>query len=320
MDGEFTEGYKGNDKSAIDAETRLKRGHKDKERHKKRLDDYYRLVMPWRTQIDGEEFTDDYVDDIFDNTAIDANADFASDMLATFTPFYTDWIDPVPSIELNDADKEVVKPQIQSYNKGIFGEIRRSNFHSEALECYEDLSGGTMAMLIQDVDIAQPIYCESIPVTNIIIARGPFKNIDTLAYDTKLFADRIPVLWPSAENNKELMKEISDAGGKEISVRHTIWRDYSNKATEAYKYVVYTKNHMIEEGTYEGEGSCPLIIGRWKTDNTTAWGIGAGYLQLPNIKTANLLKELILKNLDYAVDPATAYDDDGTINMGNNRA
>lgn len=306
--------FSSDDPDVTAAETRLKRATKDKAAHKRRMDDYNRLVMPWRHQ-EGNEWSDQYVDEVFDNTAPDAVQDFASDMLFTFTPQHAKWIDPVPSTNLVLADAESIKPQIAAYNETIFSEIRRSNFHSEALESYMDLTHGTMAMVVQDNDMSAPIHCESIPVSDILIARGPFKTIDVKAYDMVVYADQIPVIWPEAQKNEELMREIRQAPSSERCVRQAIWRDYSDRRDEVHRYVSYVGKHKIAAGQYRGDGSCPMIVARWMTDNTTALGIGPGYLQLPNIKTANLLKELILKNLDYAVDPATTYDDDGVINM-----
>ena len=296
------------------AEQRLKRAQADKDNHKSRLDDYYRLAMPWRHK-EGNGWSDQYVDEVFDNTAPDALQDFASDMLFTFTPQHAHWMDPVPSNTLGLADAEVVRPQIAQYNEVIFSEIRRSNFYSEAIESYMDLSHGTMAMVIQDVDISAPIHCESIAVSEVLIARGPYKTLDTKAYDLPVYADQIPEMWPEARNNPDLMREIKAGPGVEMCVRQTMWRDYSVRGDEVYRYAAYVGKHKLASGEYKGDGSCPMIVGRWMTDNSTAWGIGPGYLQLPNIKTANLLKELILKNLDYAVDPASTYDDDGVINM-----
>lgn len=297
-----------------EAEKRLVRAHRDKDLHKKRIDDYYRLVMPWRHQMNSD-WSGSYVDEIFDNTALDAAQDFASDMLATFTPQHSNWIDPVPAKTLAPADAEAIKPQIAGFTESVFSEIRRTNFYSEAMECYLDLPTGTMAMFIQDIDPAQPIHCESAPITDILIARGPHKTIDVKAFDLKVFHDQIPYMWPTARENKDLMDEIGKDASKEVIVRQTMWRDYSDAGNEVHKYAAYMGKHLIASGEYRGEGSCPMIVARWLTDNVTCWGIGPGYLQLPNIKTANLLKELILKNLDYAVDPASTYDDDGTINM-----
>lgn len=299
------------------AEARLKRAREDKDKHRKRLDDYYQYAMPWRHKI-GQTYNDQDVDNIFDSTAMDSVADFASDMLATFTPDYFEWIEPVPSIEVNQADRAIIQPQIEDYNSAIFSEIRRSNFKAEALECYQDLSHGTMSMIVQDTHISKPFYCESIPANDLLIARGPFKDIGVKAYELCYTADQIPALWPKAKENSELMRIIKDSPSKDLKVTQICWRDYSDIGTERWKFSAYAeKKFLLESADYTGQGSCPIIAARWMTDNTTCWGIGPGYLKLPDIKTANILVELLLEKLEESVDPMWSYEDDGTMNLEN---
>jgi hypothetical protein len=295
-------------------EERLRRAQNDKDRHKGRLDDYYKYVMPWRHQEDNK-FTDSYIDDIFDNTGIDACTDFAAEMLAVFTPSHFDWIDPVPTKEFNAVDSSIIMPQIEEYNDIVFSEIRRSNFAAEALEAYADLTHGTMAIMIVDPDASRPVHCEAIPANELLIARGPYKTVDLRAFDCPVFADQIPVLWPKSIENQKVKDLVAQSPASEVEVRQVMWRDYSDRGNEKWNFVAYFRDILLHKETYIGEGSCPLIVARWLTDSTTAIGLGPGAFQLPNIKTANLLGELILKNADYAVDPATAYDDDGTMNL-----
>ena len=86
-----------------EVDTRLQRAERDKEKHKPRLDDYYRLAMPWR-HLTGQERTEVHIDEIFDNTAVDCTVDFASEMRATFTPENFDWIDAIPSRQLGKIE------------------------------------------------------------------------------------------------------------------------------------------------------------------------------------------------------------------------
>ncbi|TXH13837.1 MAG: hypothetical protein E6R03_10560 [Hyphomicrobiaceae bacterium] len=297
-----------------EVETRLQRANKDRDHHKKRLDDYYRLAMPWR-HLSGQEYSESNIDEIFDNTAVDSTVDFASEMRATFTPENFEWMEAVPASTLGPVEAEEVKPQAREYNGSIFYEIRRSNFQAESLECYQDLSHGTMALMIVDRDPSRPIHCEAIPANEIRIARGINKEVDLRAIDSLIYADQVISLFPKAQENQTLIDELKNNPSSEIKITQAVWRDYSDLGNEKWKYVAYYGKYILDKDVYVGAGSCPFIVARWMTDSSTSWGIGPGYLQLPNIKTANLLKELILKNADYAVDPATAYDDDGIMNL-----
>jgi hypothetical protein len=63
-----------------------------------------------------------------------------------------------------------------------------------------------------------------------------------------------------------------------------------------------------------GRGSCPILVTRWRTFSTSAWGVGPGLKCLPDAMTLNQERKLILKNLGKIVDPPIAYDDDGVLN------
>ncbi len=306
------------DQNVKEAEKRLEPARKDKDKHRSRLDDYYQYALPWRHQID-QEYTDDDVDNIFDSTAMDAVADFAADMLATFTPIEFEWIEPVPSkVELTKKDRQVLQPQIEAFNEAVFAEIRRSNFSAEALECYQDLTHGTMAINITDIHISKPVFCESISANDLLIYRGPFKDIGVRGYDMMYAADQIPALWPKAKEDRDLMKIVNDSPAKMLKVTQVAWRDYSDIGTEKWFFRAYAdKKFLLEDAKFTGQGSCPITVARWMTDNTTTWGIGPGYLKLPDIKTANTLVELLLEKLEEAVDPMWSFEDDGVMNLEN---
>lgn len=296
---------------------RLKPAEKDKDRHRSRLNDFYQYAMPWRHQIDNT-YDEKILDTIFDSTAMDSVSDFAADMLATLTPQHYEWIVPEPSMYLSAKDRQLIQPQIDGLNFAIFSEIRRSNYFSEALECYQDLSHGTMAMVIQDVDISKPVHCEAIPANDLLISRGPYKSIDVRGFEMRIQASHIPEMWPDALKDVELAKIIEDSPAKEIKIIQCAYRDYSNRGTEVWQYrALADKKFLLEKNEYTGQGSCPIQVARWMTDATTCWGIGPGYLKLPDIKTSNLLVEMILERLEDAVDPIYTYEDDGVMNIEN---
>ena len=300
-----------------ETEKRLKPARRDKDRHKTRLDDFYRYAMPWRHQI-GQSYDQGIVDEIFDSTAMDSVSDFAADMLATLTPQHFEWILPEPAIALSQKDKQLIQPQIEGFNEIVFSEIRRSNFFAEALECYQDLSHGTMAMIIQDTDISKPFHCEAIPANDLLISRGVKKTVGVRGFEMTVTADMIPAMWPGAEKNDDLMKIVRENPAKDMNIMQCAYADYGDRGTERWKFCAYAeKKFLLDDDLFAGQGSCPIIVARWMTDSTTCWGIGPGYLKLPDIKTANLLVELILEKLEEAVDPAYTYEDDGVMNLEN---
>lgn len=301
-----------------EARKRLEPAEKDKDKHRTRLNDFYQYAMPWRHQIDNT-YDDTIIDTVFDSTAMDSVSDFAADMLATLTPQHYEWIVPEPAVNLTARDRQMIQPMIDNFNNTVFNEIRRSNFFAEALECYQDLSHGTMAMIIQDADISKPVHCEAIPANDLLIARGPYKTLGVRGFKMVCAADHLPEMWgQDILKDQELKKIVDKNPTKEMTVKQVAYRDYTNKGTESWKFCAFADDKfLLQDVKYEGAGSCPVLAARWMTDSTTSWGIGPGYLKLPDIKTCNLLVELLLEKLEDAVDPSYTYEDDGVMNLEN---
>ncbi|GEM_PF-944333 len=301
-----------NDALLKDFQERFGRAQRDKNKVRPRHDDIYRLVMPHRHKQDGTS-PQDSIDEIFDSTAIDATADFASDILNAFTPPFTDeWVKLAPSetMQMDPADERLMTEQIAAYKRVLWQAIGESNLAKAARECYRDLAVGTAAMLIQDVHPSLPIECTCVPVSDLYLDRGPGGCIDGRFRKFRVRASLVPVMWsgavlpPSLQNN--------DA---EIDVTEGMWRDWSDRGTERWRFVLVTGGDILLTDDYKGEGSCPMIVCPWDIDGSTAWGFGPLYNALPDIKTVNKLVELVLRNADKAVDPPVTYDDDGVIDV-----
>jgi hypothetical protein len=74
------------------------------------------------------------------------------------------------------------------------------------------------------------------------------------------------------------------------------------------------ENNIVAHGTFETN---PYLIFRWAVASGELYGMGPVIRALPDIKTANKVVELVLKNATIAVSGIWQADDDGVINLGN---
>lgn len=280
--------------------------------------DVYRYCMPWRKRpMEWKQQHDQ--DDLFDSTAIEALNDFSADMQSTFTPIEDDWLDIEPAESLQGFTVAQLAPKLKEYQTAIFSEVRRSNFHEATQEAYPDLAAGTCAMVIQDYDINAPFQCQAIPITDLLITRGVYGGVD---FRARVIANMrltdIKVTYPRATLSADLETKIKNATpGMTVICHECVWRIWDPDKIERWQYVLLIDNVECETDVFEGPGSNPIIVTRWRTDSTTAWGVGPLYTVLPTIKTLDQLNYLIMKHLSFAVDPAGFYDDDGVINLEN---
>lgn len=290
----------------------------DKDLHLPWIRDLYRFTMPWRRRPGEQQQTNDQ-DELFDQTAQEALADFAGDMQDNLTPIDDDWIALEPAPGMSAADAAQLAPLLQGVQTAVFSEIRRSNLYEATLEAYPDLAIGTASLCIQDLGVlTEPIHCLAVPLTDLLLTRGVYGGVDFRAREIPAMKRRdLAVNYPHAMTEDLLRSAEADPAGT-VCVKECWWRlwDKPNYG-ERWQYVLLIDSQYAAAAEYEGDGSCSLIAARWKTDSTTAWGIGSLYTALPGIKTLDELSYLVLKQLSFAVDPARTYDNDGTINPEN---
>ncbi len=284
----------------------------DRNRHINRIQDCYKYGMPWRHKANQNQPTDQ-LDEIFDEELMTVLEDFSADMLNTFTPQKSEWVEPKPVQQLDAGDLRQLAKPLAAIKEVIFAEMARSNFYQAAQECYLDLGPGTMCMVILDIDPSLPIHCEAIPAVDLLLNRGAYGRVDGIWRKRRRLGEEVKTLWPYAKLPKG--QTIEDA--VEYEVTDGVYRDHGEKAAETWQYCVVLNAEIAFEETYSGKGSNPFIVARWSRDATTAWGMGPTYKTLPAVKTLNHYRFISLKNYDKEADPTVSYEDDGVINLDN---
>lgn len=286
----------------------------DFNRHKGRLTEAYRYALPWRTPF-GQTQPVDQLNDTYDDVLQTTVQDFAAELLNAFTPQNADWVRFNPVEHLDVAVKKQVAEQLAVAQRIIFSEMRRSNLYQALQEGYLDQSIGTMALTVQNVGVAEPIHCEAIPMTELLITRGPYGYIDGWFRKKRRRVEDIRTLWPEAKLPDG--QPWPTQPETEFDVIDGCWRDWSVKGTETNRYAVLINGRTAFEETYTGKGSRPDIVSRWSRDPSTAWGVGPTYLSLPTFLALNHIVYLQLMKIDEVTDPTVSYVNDGIMNLEN---
>jgi hypothetical protein len=281
----------------------------DRNRHINRLHDCYKYAMPWRHRANQNQPTDQ-LDEIFDSELASVIEDFSADMGNTFTPQKSAWVEAKPVETLDSGDVNQIKQALDKYSKVIFSEMARSNLYQALQEAYLDLGPGTMALIVTDIDPAQPLHCEAIPCTDLLLNRGAYGRLDGMFRKKRRPGEEIKVLWANATAPDAGFKDDTD-----YEVIDGVYRDHSNRADEAWHYCVLVDGKKVWTQSFVGQGSNPFIVARWSRDSTTAWGMGPTYRTLPEVKTLNHFRYTSLKNYDSIADPIVSYEDDGVMNV-----
>ncbi|MEE1030378.1 MAG: portal protein [Alphaproteobacteria bacterium] len=256
-----------------------------------RWDDARRYTMPT---------SDNDLATLYDATASDAADNLAASMYTLLTPPESMWLQLVRESDLSpDAD----------YATSVLrAHLNDSNFYTTIHQCYMDLvTLGTACLFMgqNPIGASSAFNFTAIPMSDIAIL--PNAIFHTTSMSATEVMEKYPTWTPPAnlrdsiKNDPNLqLKLVQSLVGTEF----TAWLDVGGDI----------ENNIVSTGTFETN---PYIVFRWSVASGELYGRSPIMRALPDIKTANKVVELVLKNATIAVSGIWQADDDGVINLNN---
>lgn len=256
---------------------------------------------------------------LYDGTAPDAVEQLAASLLAELTPPWTRWFSFVPGRALpatlaRDAAAEALEGAAET----LAGELDRSNFVVELHQCFLDLVvAGTACLAVEELPPGEPsaLRFTAVPLTDLALEDGPTRPLDTVFRTLQLTAAEICRRFPAAR----LPEALTRQQGESEAARHTVIEAVIPEGG-AYAYAAVLRADaeplLLARGRFD---SSPFIAFRWMKAPGETYGRSPVMKALPDIRTANKVVELILKNASIAVTGIWQADDDGVLNPANIR-
>lgn len=273
------------------------------------LEKMYRRALdaraPWLNRWDAAMRYTMPIDDadaatLFDATAADAVDNLAASIYSLMTPPESLWISLVPE---SDAS-----PDADVATAALRANLNDSNFYTTIHQCYLDLVIlGTACLFMAETPIgaSSAFSFTAVPMRDIAILPGAVFHTATMPAHEVL--EKYPTWTPPADVADQIkhdpatpLRLVQSLVGTEF----TAWLDVGGNL----------ENNIVARGTFETN---PYIIFRWSVLSGEQYGRGPVLRALPDIKTANKVVELVLKNATIAVSGIWQADDDGVINLNN---
>ncbi|MDX6748792.1 portal protein [Geminicoccaceae bacterium 1502E] len=282
--------------------------------------DCYGFALPQRGHGLGAEFAPAarHADRLFDGTATDAVEQLAASLLAELLPPWSGWFGLRPGPDVPEADRGAAAERLEEIAARVQGHFDRSNFCVEIHQCFLDLATiGTAHLLLQETPpgSASAFRFTALPAAEICLegdqngqVRGHFRQSGlTLAGLRARFPDA--VLPPRME------AEAAEQPDRSFEVVEAV-----HPEGQGFRYVAFLPGDAalcpLAEGWFD---TAPFITFRWLKGAGELYGRSPVMSALPDIKTANKVVELILKNASIAVTGIWLADDDGVLNPANIR-
>ena len=261
-----------------------------------------------------------------DTTAVRANEKLASGLLSWMCPLNQRWFALKPrSNELTQV--EDVMRYFEDVTKIMAEKLAGSNFGLETEETFLDLGSIGTACLSIDADENGDLFFRSYHISTFYITENIKGTVDTIFRRFKYTAKQAVSKWgydalgPKLKDayDKSTFENPSELN-KEYSFIHAVFpREERDKGKIDNKNMPFVSLYISEEDKeIIEEGGChefPYAVVRFMKNNRDIYGSSPAIGSLPDIKTINNMKEIILKVAQKKLNPPFLVPDDGMLSM-----
>lgn len=289
----------------------------------------YELALPMRNVYDDIGSTGSQrgmqqgrrkMNNVFDSTLQVATVRFANRLQTELMPPFQKWAKLVPGALVPKVKRQEIMKSLEGIRETMFAAMQVSNFDTAINEFFLDLSIGTAVMLVQEGDDDMPVRYEAVPQAFVAFEEGAFGAMDGLYRRMTIAARLVEEKWRKFDPSmpERWAKMCEDEPDKEVDLIEATYFDYDDKV---WRYEVIwhgsennstkkTAHRLVDREMDES----PWIVGRWIKSPGEIEGRGPVLFALPDAKTLNKLKELVLMNASLQVSGVWTAVDDGVIN------
>jgi len=272
----------------------------------------YDYVLPSRASFTIENSAGEKkYEKIYDATAPDAVDNLGATLLSNLTPPWSPWFSLRAGPALSSKEKEAAGSLLERNANIVQSHFDRSNFTVEIHQCYLDLIiGGTACLLFEEAPVGElsAFKFTAIPLNQVVLEEGADGKLNTTYREYTLTFAQIKKRFPKVEYPKDLLEEVGKDSSLKIKCVEAVL-----PMEHGYLYKAVLKDYELDLKEVKMEYS-PFINFRWVKSPGEIYGRSPVMKILPDIKTANKVVELILKNASIAATGVWQADDDGVLN------
>jgi len=229
---------------------------------------------------------------IYDSTATMGVRTYAARIQSAHTPPWKEWFNFVAGTDTPKGDRDNLNKQLEEATEIFFNHLNESDYSNQSTESDQDLAISTGALLFEEGDELQgePLFkFTSIPLSQLYLEAGEgAKNTGWREHEVE--ARALPSMWPQGDFGEDLNNKIEKEPDAKVKIINGVLKSdglfHQIVIYEAKKQLIYTQSFTTS----------PLIIYRTNVIPGEVYGRGPVLDVLPDIRTANKVKEYILKN------------------------
>ncbi|NVJ92533.1 MAG: head-tail connector protein [Methylocystaceae bacterium] len=256
-------------------------------------------------------------DKLFDGTAPDAVDQLAASMLAHLTPPWARWFGLTAGPEVQEDALQDLNKELDKAAQTLQTHFERSNFSIEMHQCYLDLvTVGSACLLFEEAAPGQPsaFRFTAVPLSQVMMEEGVSGMLTDTFRRSEMSFEHLRARFPESKLPADMENRTDRDKDEKLTVIEAV---IENQTRFEYMAVLEHGYSTLAEPTLLRRGSfahSPFIGFRWLKAPGESYGRSPVMKALPDIKTANKVVELALKNASIAVTGIWQADDDGVLN------
>lgn len=275
----------------------------------------YEYAMPDRDAYGGQAPGQKRTGKVFDSTAPNSVMRFANRLQSVLFPPGQRWAKLVPGTEVPAASRDAVQEALDQIQQVLFSRLAQSNFDQASNEMCQDLAAGMGALLIERGRTrarpgAPALRFTAVPAALVAIEEGPFGAVEAVFHRHTLSARNVARAYPDGMVPASLADKARDEPDADVVLLQATHYDADADAWR-FDVVFEAEKHCIVRRTYR---TSPWVVMRWSKAPGEVHGRGPLLTALPDIKTANKVVELVLRNAALSITGVYTARDDGVLN------
>jgi hypothetical protein len=235
-------------------------------------------------------------------------------LLGNLTPPLTPWFGLKPGTDLSEAEAKKLIPILEKTTRLMQAHFDQSNFSVEIHQCFLDLVvAGTTSLLFEEAAPGElsAFQFTAVPLSDAMLDEDHQGRLDHVFRTISLTLSQLFEKYEGADIPVRILQEGNRNPDEEFQLIESISAFGHGKL-----YAVFDPHdgHIL----YQRElRRSPFINFRWMKSPGEIYGRSPVMKSLPDIKTANKVVELILKNASISVTGIWQAEDDGVLNISN---
>lgn len=279
--------------------------------------DCYDYALPQRGQMTGNSTPANRRSErLYDATALDAVDQLASLLLGNLTPPLTPWFGFKPGTDVTEAEAKKLIPVLEKTTRLIQAHLDQSNFIVEIHQCFLDLVvAGTASLAFEEAMPGElsAFRFTAIPLNDVMLDEGIHGRLDTVFRTVSLTLSHLLMRYDGADIPASILQNGTKNPEEKFQFIECVTTALNGHGS-SFCLLSPDEGDIIFQSALT---QSPFINFRWMKSPGEIYGRSPVMKTLPDIKTANKVVELILKNASISVTGIWQAEDDGVLNLSN---